>query len=386
MSTSITAPSYSYSYQNKVRSVDEVFRQLISSMPIFASLIPFGVNTTNTKHEWLEDQVSPVSSTIASFDTDGDGTGVNLVSTAGISAGSLLRFATAADVTRTEIVKVASVDSATDLTVVRDYGGSTGVTLVVGDKVYLISTPKAEGTEASANDSQEAGMNYNYTQIFDRGAQVTRTSQEVKMYGVDDALNNAVLYQLALLAYDINNSAIYGRRVERSSSQAGSLGGVLQYMESGNIDTTGGAISSTIINNLLEDIYLDGNMIKDLVILCNTNQARKLSAFLTAANQPVIQKPDVPVQSYGFSIQKFYGDLPVNTNFEAKVVVDPSFPKDQLAVLDMTKISFNNLTALSDMDATPPGADYWRRRILGEMTLTVKNGQTSHALATGLTV
>jgi hypothetical protein len=384
--TDIAAPSYSYSYQNKIRSVDEVFKQLIASMPIFAAMIPYGQPTTNTKHEWIEDQVTPTSSTIASFDTDGDGTGINLASTSGMEVGSILRFATSADVSRTEVVKIASVDSATDLTVVRDYGGSTGVTLVVGDKVYLVASPRAEGTEATANDSQEADMNYNYTQIFDRVAKVTKTSQAVRMYGVDSALNQAVLFQLAHLAYDLNNSAIYNYRVERSASQFGTMGGVLQYLAGGNIDTTGGAFSATILNNMLEDVYLDGNMVKDLVLLCNTNQARVISTFLTASNQPIIQKPDIPTQSYGYAINKFYGDLPVNTNFAATVAVDPSFPKDEVALLDMTKISFNNLRSITDSDATQPGADYYQRRILGELTLTVKNGTTSHALATGLDV
>ena len=112
------ANGYSYEYQNVVRSVVDVFDQLRVSYPTFLSLVPTGADASATKEEWLEDSLSPVSSTIGSFDTDGDGTGVNLVSTAGIRAGAILRFTTVADVTRTEQVKVASVDSATDLTVV----------------------------------------------------------------------------------------------------------------------------------------------------------------------------------------------------------------------------------------------------------------------------
>ena len=119
-----------------------------------------------TKEEWLEDSLTPTSTTIASFDTNGDGTGINVASTAGIRAGAILRFTSSADITKTEQVQVASVDSATALTVVRDYGGTTGVTLVVGDKVFLVSSPLNEKTEAGTSNGQEPDMVYNHTQIF----------------------------------------------------------------------------------------------------------------------------------------------------------------------------------------------------------------------------
>jgi hypothetical protein len=386
MSTAISNQGYSYEWQNKVRDVNEIFMQLISQSPVFAALIANGAGATNTKVEWLEDQITPVNTAITGFDTDGDGTGVNVTSTTGIKANSILRFTTAADVTRTELVKVASVDSATDLTVVRDYGGSTGVTLVVGDLVYLVSTPKTSSTSPEYDVSQEAGTAFNYTQIIDRTARVSKTSEAVKMYGLSSALNNAVQFQMAQMAYDLNNSAIYGRKVARSATEPGSMGGVLQFLEGGNIDTTGGAISSTIINNLLESIYLDGNIVKDLAIICNTNQARKISTFLTAANQPTINKPDVPNQSAGFAISKVYGDLPLNAQFGATVAVDPQFPKDQLAIIDLTKVNWRWLRGMTDENAAGNGDDYYARRILGELSLEVKNGTTSHGLATGLTV
>jgi hypothetical protein len=107
---------------------------------------------------------------------------------------------------------------------------------------------------------------------------------------------------------------------------------------------------------------------------------------MTAANQPVIQKPDATTQSFGFAIDKFYADLPVQQGFSANVIVDPNMPKDQLLILNLSDLEINFITPFGDADATPNGADYAARRILGEMTLTMKNGTKTHALATGLTV
>ena len=82
------------------------------------------------------------------------------------------------------------------------------------------------------------------------------------------------------------------------------------------------------------------------------------------------------------------GDLPIQNGFNANIVVDPNFPKDKMAILDMNRIELTAVTGmeLKDVDATPPGALYIGRRIYGEYTLRVKNGKKAHALLEGLTV
>jgi hypothetical protein len=385
MSKSIPVGGLSYDFLNKIRDVDEVFRQLVSSAPIFLSLIGQGPQATNTKHEWMEDSVAPITSAIASFDTDGDGTGVNVANTSGLVAGSIVGFRKATGASLTEICKVASVDSGTALTLVRDYGSSTGVTLVVGDVLFLISSPKTSGTDATPDLGQEAGTMFNYVEIFDRTAKVSKTSEAVKMYGVSSAINTQVEFQMKNIAYNLNNAAIYGRKVARSASENGTMGGILQFLEGGISETTGGAISSTILNNVLEQIYGNGAFSPRLALLMNTNQARKVSTFLTAANQPVIQKVDAPTQSAGFAIDTFRGDLPTASGqFTTNVVVDPNFPKDQIAVVDMNKVEINALRTMTDENAAQNGSDYFARRILLETTMTVKDGKTAHGLITGL--
>jgi len=375
-----------YDYSLLKRDLSDVFMQLVSSSPTLLSLIRVGANATHTKHEWLEDSIAPVSSAIASFSTDGDGTGMVVASTAGFTAGDTLYFTGATGTLETERATVTSITNSTTMVIARDYGGSTGVTLETGDIIHKMGSPKNEGTTASDTAGQEPTAGYNYTQIFDATAKVSRTNQYVDHYGLGDALNYQVQTKMKELLYDINKSIIWGRRVVRSSSAAGTLGGALQFVESGNIDTTGSALSSTIINNMLEAIYTDGGSGGDLAIVCNSNQSRKLSAFMTASNQPVIQKPDMTTQSFGYSINKFFGDLPVQQGFMANVIVDPTMPKDQLLILNLADLEMNFISPFSDVDATPPGADYFARRILAEMTLTMKNGTKTHALATGLTV
>lgn len=380
---------YSYEYQNIIRSVEPMFEQLKASYPTFLSLVPIVGVASATKEEWLNDSLAPTSSTITSFDTDGDGTGINLASTAGIQAGSILRFTSALDVTRSELVRVASVDSATDLTVVRDYGGSTGVTLVVGDKVFLVSTPRAEKTNPVSEPGQEPTMDYNYTEIFDAVAEISRTAEAVKKYGIESALDYQVANKMVQIMYAMNAASLYGRRVQRSSGVEGSMGGILSFINQagGNIESTGGNISSTILNNMLEAIFEDGGFSNNYAILCSQNQARRISAFNTSGSNPqVVKQPND--KTFGGYISQFIGDLPIQSGFVAQIVVDPNFPKDQVAIVDMNRIELAPLvdSALFDKDATLPGFDGFKRRILGEYTLRVKNAKEAHAIAVGLNV
>lgn len=375
----------SYDYQNQVRDVNEIFDILRASAPALISLVRTGKDALATKHEWMEDSLSPTSSTIGSFDTDGNGVGINLVSTAGIRAGSVLRFTSALDATRTEQVQVTTVDSATDLTVVRDYGGTTGVTLVVGDNSYLVSSPKGESTEAQTGTSKEPGMQYNFTEIFDRSAEISKTAEAVRLYGLTNALEYQTEAKMKEIMWEVNNALIYGRRVQRTAAAQGTAGGILQYLESGNIDTTGGGINATILNNILESIFQNGSVSDSLVILANENQARKISALNTSGSNPQVQKAEAD-RNLGGYISTFTGDLPIQKGFKAQIVVEPNFLKDQVAILDMNSIELNYLRNFEDKDATPAGADYFRRRILGELSFTVKNGTKSCGLATGLDV
>lgn len=379
----------SYSFQNNVRSLDEAFFTIVQDSQTFLSLIPYNPSSPclNTKHEWLNDSLTPTRSAIASFDTDGDGTGVNLASTAGFTAGDIIRFESSAGGSKTEVAKIASVDSGTDLTIVRDYGDSTGVTLSTGDVVVLLSSPKTEGTDASTGSAHEPSTNYNYTEIFDAIAELSKTAANVRNYGfqsVEEKLNYQVEVKLRnVIMRNMNNAAIYGRRVIRSGSQKGTMGGILQYLTGGNVTNVGGALSASVINALMEDIFEDGGYSSNYVILCAQNQARRISGFLT----PTTQQPTIQ-GAFGGAITQFRGDLPVQKGFNASIVVDPMFPKDQLAILDMDMIELKNLEnrPLIDEDATLPGGDYYRRRILGEYTLQMKNADKVNGLLTGLTI
>jgi hypothetical protein len=381
----IINPANTYNYGNsQVRDVNEAFTALVAQKPYLLSVIGQGAVATNHKCEWQEDQFTPTQTTIASFgtgSTGGDATVINVVSATGIEVGTVLRFTTSTGASRDEVVIVTAVNT-NALTVTRQYGSSAASTFAVGDKVYRLAKPLGENSTAGSGAGRAPSQNYNYTQIFDAIAEVSRTSIQTQMYGLDSAYNYAVVAKMAEIAYDLNNAIIYGRRVQRTADTVGakgSMGGILQYLSGGNVDTTGGAVSATIINNVVEAVFQDGAEANSLAIVCNSNQARKLSALDGSYLQ--VMRTDAVT---GHKVGTFSADF--MPGGEHQIVIDPIFPKDQIAVINPSLVNIRTMQPMIDIDATANGQDGKKGRLLTELTLEVKNGQTAHGLAKGLNV
>lgn len=376
----------SYDYSNDIRDLSGVFDQVIQKSPVLSTMIRIGGVATNTKHEWLEDVVTPQQWTIkaASWYTAGDTT-LTLTSNTGVKVGDVLEFELASGAMATVFLKVTAVDAGwEDVTVTAGwYGGSTDENMAAGTIVYLQSRAKNEATEASADNGYEPSTAYNYTQIFDRTAKVSLTSIEVPKYGIGWALNYQVDRQLLDIAYEMQRTMLRSPRVQRTSSVAGTMWGIMWFLENatGNsVNASSAAVSQTIINNAFE--VAKGNGADNIdMLLCNPVQARKISAFNTSGTNPMLQRTDTTTGSYVTQYLSDQGDL-------VTIVADRNFNKDKIALLDSSKITLVPLQnrQFQDKDATPAGADYVARRIIGEYTLEVKNAAESHAYIYGLTM
>jgi hypothetical protein len=161
------------------------------------------------------------------------------------------------------------------------------------------------------------------------------------------------------------------------------MGGIMWFLQAatGNdVDALGAGISQTLINDAFEVAGLNGAT-SIAMLLCNPAQARKISGFNVAGNNPVVQRTDTTTGSYVTTYVSDQGNV-------VTIVADRNFDKDKVALLDMTKIALVPLQnrQMHDLDATPAGADYVARRIIGEYTLEVKNASTSHAYISNLAI
>ncbi|MEA3273877.1 MAG: DUF5309 family protein [Pseudomonadota bacterium] len=364
---------HSYSYAQVKRDLADALSIVMQSEPSLLGLINHDGAAGATKHEWMDDKLVAETDALNGAVLVGANTFV-------VDGGAkfLADMVLAAD-GYDEVVRVSAV-SGDDLTVVRGYGGTTAVAIADNTVIRIVSRPRPEATEKGDDPGREPTPFWNQREIFDFTARVSKTAQAVGLYGIDDAVDFKVQHGLQVLARRFNLAMIYGVRVQRDASDNGSLGGFHDQIRRAAgviVDAAAAAISDTILNNAIESIVGLGG--RPNALWCNTNQARKISAF-DSTNLQVVRED----QRTGRAVYEFVSDLPMG--IIPRIVVDQNYPKTKLGVVDTTRLRWMPLNArgLSDEDATPPGADYVARRMLGEYRFEVHNADSAHALIENL--
>lgn len=373
----------SYDFQNNVRDLSDAFETIITKSPIFTSLVSLGPVATNTKHERLEDVTTPTETQLDGAYTAGAGS-ITVDSTTGFKVGDIIDFENASTQARsTLIAKVTNVASATSLDI-SVYGGSVDENLPDNSIVFLQSRPKNEATLADPDAGYEPTTEYNFTQIFDRTAKVSLTGINVDTYGIGTKINYEVQKQLEQIAYEMVISGLRSPRVERTASEAGTMGGLLRYQgqaAQSQFDVSG-AITESALNEAMELAHANGAM-GISTILAHPAQARKISAFVQNYRRVNIEQ-GAGTAIAGTYVQQYISDSGDLLN----IVMDRHMDKDKVSLIDPSKVSLVPLQnrAFQDKDATQPGADFVARRIIGEYTMQVKNAANSHVLMTNVTV
>lgn len=374
-----------------IRFVDDLYEiYLKEKSSILEVLLQNGVGMkacTNTKYEWLQSQLTPQSWTINA--TIGTWATKTLVfdSTAGLAVGSIIRFETSAGVPITNLqCKITAVaENGTDATGTV-YGSTTDNQLVDTNVAKLVSKPQSENNKSFTEDNdRQPDLEYNYTQIFQDVFGLSGTALETLMYGNTNDITTHLGVSLYKIQQQMSEQMIFGRRIARSSSENGTFGGLISFVDvsGGNVkDASAGAISQTMINDMLEAINADGGEANTIV--CSPYQARKISAFNTSGNNPMVSLMD---RVAGTFVMKFIGDLPIWPNgMSLNIVVDSKFPKNQVLITNLDKLALvpMNNRQLGLYDATANGQDGVTAVIRGEYTLVCKDAKYSHAIIKNL--
>src|SRR5690606_22119573 len=120
----------------------------------------------------------------------------------------------------TEVMLVTGID-ATELTVVRGYGGTTPETLDDGMSLTILGNAALEGADAPAARFNSRVRRQNYTQIFTATVEVSGSMQAAQAHGVADEVDYQKQARLRELLRDLENTIINGV-APASSPQGGS--------------------------------------------------------------------------------------------------------------------------------------------------------------------
>jgi len=279
--------------------------------------------------------------------------------------------------------QVTSIDSVNGYLYVRILGGDAAHASATN--VYNLGKVVLDGAEAEVTGKYTTiEQTSNYTQIFSRTVAVSGTEEAVNKYGVESTLNREVEKKFKEQVIQLEQAAHYGLRnssIPTSNAQPGRrMGGLYYFIRSqsaaNRTDASGASLTETLLQNLLEDIFADtGGTSRPDTILVNSWQKRKLNDIWS----PFVRgERDDGVA--GVVVNKYESDFGV---FD--VVLDRHLGKSDLVVVAKDRLGIGPLRGRgveSDrvfrLEALPKSGDSYRRFIIGEYTMEVRQGTACH--------
>jgi len=308
----------------------------------------------------MESQLTPMSWAVNGTVTPSDSPeSITFNSTAGMRPNMILRFVYTADNTDIEDlqIKIVSVDSPTSAKGIV-YGGTTPIDLDATMTAKLMSEAVQENEKNIVGvDEWKPTMEHNFFQIFRNAVELSDTALNSAVYGNVNTLAEQLKGAFYKIRQQLSEQALRGRKVARTGGENGTFGGLFQFTDiaGGNIlDAGGGDLTSTTINDLVQMIIEDGGVANTLV--CNINQARKISGFNVSGNNPVIAQNSTQAGSY---VLRFISDIPVAGGVVSNILLDEKMPNNAVDLIDINRLAlvpFQN-RGLKLVPGTQPGQD-----------------------------
>ena len=334
-----------------------------------------GKPVTQTKHEWDEDELNPVTVTAgAALTVPSASAKLILTSTthAGrITAGTLLRDQLSG---KQEVLQVTAV-SGVSATVTRGYGGTSGEAHGATAIYDIISNPRPQGMEGPKDESVARTRSYNYTQIFSKGVRLSGTALAIEHNGISAEDTYQVDKRMRELIRELDRTVIMGIRSSANvvDGTYGTMGGFIDYIKhatSGNTNSTAETMVPSVLNAMIKQIWDDGGN-PDMVLVGGA-QKQKISAF-----DKEYRRSTMDSRKAGFVVEEFVSDLGINL----RVVVDRWIPSDMAIVIDSSRIAIKPLQGRSfflEKLAKTGDSENWQ--IVGEYTMEVKQAAKAHAI------
>lgn len=340
-----------------------------------------GLVATELKHQWLEDKLNANTATLngaidASTPTVNVGTGEG----ARFKVGTLFKFNEAG---KSEVCRVTAI-STDALTVERGHGSSSGESHADGATIMIISHTKQEGWKPNEEDwSQERRGMYNLLTTMGYGIAITRRRQAVSHAGVPSEFAHQAAYRLKEFMRQLDSSIINSVRSgsEGGAADYSSLGGLIEFVSAsgGNITTTSEALTPSVMNAMIKQIWDDGGMVAGGRLACIVGgvQKRKISAFDQA-----YRRMDFENRAAGYVVERFLSDL----GFEVEVITDPWVPDDICIIGDLNRLKVGPLqtdaVALEDIAKT---GRLIEAMLSGTYSCEVRNSLEAWSIHSGLT-
>lgn len=261
MAEKLKGPSfYSYNLTTETKvNIDELIYTLSPmDLPLLTGVGSDGnvllprTPVDNVIFYWLEEEVPLPRATLNTTISTTGATSVILNSGEGVkfAVGDAIRI-------DDEVMLVTDINTSTDtLTVTRGSASETNTTAAThtaGAEVIGLGTILIEGSIGSST-FQGRDKYDNYTQIWSRKIQVSRTEQRIPKYGVPNELNKQMMNNVQALNLGIEQAALYGVKHEVTATKRRQTGGLFPAITT-NVNSTATWLTVANIESALQTAY-----------------------------------------------------------------------------------------------------------------------------------
>jgi hypothetical protein len=341
-----------------------------SDVPLLSIIGKDGLEATAPKHEWLEDILRPLDTTVAdsTLNNTTDPVTFNVAAGTGvyIVAGDILKV-------EAELLRVTVV--ATDaITVARGFGGSTNAAHASGSAVRLLQNVMVQDAAVTTPRTTTKSGLFNYTQIFQDAFTITSTQKATDKYTGPNDETADQLDRLTKIAWILwERSLLDGRKVAPAAGVAGSMDGILVRLTTNAYAKAGAYLVEDFILQMMQDAWAAGGGIDTIAL--GAFQKRQANKFLDSMRMTT--RTD---RIAGSVVDTYTSDFGT-----ADIVLDRNMPADTVLGLTKAKITFGPMRAHSlkatKLPQTTVLAETWQ--VVGQYTSETKN-ENAHGKITGL--
>ncbi len=310
----------------------------------------------NTRYEWQMDYLNPITDTAA----------------AAVQAGDLAITVTDADrfanmdlvLIDSEIVQVTELGAANTIVVTRGFGGTVAAAHDLGVTLYRLGSALPEGSAPGWAQQVQTVQPFNFTQIWDAMAEATGTQLATKKHGPDDTLAYNIDKRMRELYMMMERAYLYNVRFQPQTNTGRSTGG-LDFFISDQRDLLGAAFTYTDMLNAAEDLFLRFGLENGpRQLWMNSNQMRQISQWNVASTWH--ERAETATGTIVRTLVTDFGTFSVH--------LDHLIKPDEIWLLNFEHDQCAPLSGrgFHTIDASVPGVDAKRERIIGEYGFVVK--------------
>lgn len=278
------------------------------------------------------------------------------------------------------------------LTVLRGQGGTTAATITTGKTVSIESIGREENSLAVTDGIYQPVDVSNLFQTMDTAVEMSRHAMATLQHGNTNDLSFQVNERIRQLAVQLNKALMRGRKmtVTISGKSVTYTGGLAYYFDqagANSVDHAAAALSLEAITALQAEMIIRGGG-ANTAIVTGVKLARQLQTLVNAKYNS--QRLSDFISDQG-GLVRLPSDLPV-IGGASTIVVDTNMKDTELFLVDPRRLSIVPMAqgnsgasgAWRTMDATLPGQDGEKARVIGDFAMEIRDSKTHHARLTNI--